>query len=97
MDTCLLYLIRHGTTTLNVEKPVPGAPGIYRSTHRATRDAVDRSPATSPVRALAAVYTGPAAPDDRHRTDHRRLRARVAGHPHPAWAEQCRLRRLGRA
>jgi broad specificity phosphatase PhoE len=57
MDTCLLYLIRHGTTTLNVENRYRGRRDIPLDA-QGYQDAVDAARHLS-GKGLAAVYTGP--------------------------------------
>src|SRR6266699_5287276 len=57
MDTCRLYLVRHGTTTLNVENRYRGRRDIPLDA-QGSQDAVDAARRLSGV-GLAAVYTGP--------------------------------------
>ncbi len=56
-DTCRLYLVRHGTTTLNVENRYRGRRDIPLDA-QGYQDAVDAARRLSGAR-LAAVYTGP--------------------------------------
>jgi broad specificity phosphatase PhoE len=56
-DTCRLYLIRHGTTTLNVENRYRGRRDIPLDA-QGYQDAVDAARRLSRAR-LNAVYTGP--------------------------------------
>lgn len=56
-DACRLYLIRHGTTTLNVENRYRGRRDIPLDA-QGYQDAVDAARRLSTV-GLAAVYTGP--------------------------------------
>jgi len=55
--TCLLYLVRHGTTTLNVENRYRGRRDIPLDA-QGYQDAVDAARRLSSI-GLAAVYTGP--------------------------------------
>jgi broad specificity phosphatase PhoE len=57
MDTCRLYLVRHGTTTLNVENRYRGRRDIPLDA-QGYQDAVDAARRLS-GEGLAAVYTGP--------------------------------------
>lgn len=57
VDTCLLYLVRHGTTTLNRENRYRGRRDIPLDA-QGYQDAVDAARCLSRAR-LAAVYTGP--------------------------------------
>jgi broad specificity phosphatase PhoE len=56
-DTCCLYLIRHGTTTMNVENRYRGRRDVPLDA-QGYQDAVDAARQLSKV-GLAAVYTGP--------------------------------------
>jgi len=56
-DTCLLYLVRHGTTTLNVENRYRGRRDIPLDA-QGYQDAVDAARCLSRA-GLAAVYTSP--------------------------------------
>jgi len=56
-DTCLLYLVRHGTTTMNVENRYRGRRDVPLDA-QGYQDAVDAARQLSNV-GLAAVYTGP--------------------------------------
>ena len=56
-DTCLLYLVRHGTTTMNVENRYRGRRDVPLDA-QGYQDAVDAARQLSKV-GLAAVYTGP--------------------------------------
>jgi broad specificity phosphatase PhoE len=56
-STCLLYLVRHGTTTMNVENRYRGRCDIPLDA-QGYQDAVDAARQLSDV-GLAAVYTGP--------------------------------------
>ena len=56
-DTCRLFLVRHGTTTLNVENRYRGRRDIPLDA-QGYQDAVDAARHLSGV-SLAAVYTGP--------------------------------------
>jgi broad specificity phosphatase PhoE len=56
-DTCRLYLVRHGTTTLNVENRYRGRRDIPLDA-QGYQDAVDAARRLSGA-GLAAVYTGP--------------------------------------
>jgi broad specificity phosphatase PhoE len=56
-DSCHLYLVRHGTTTMNVENRYRGRRDIPLDA-QGYQDAVDAARVLSD-RALAAVYTGP--------------------------------------
>jgi broad specificity phosphatase PhoE len=56
-DTCHLYLIRHGTTTMNVENRYRGRRDVPLDA-QGYQDAVDAARRLSDV-GLAAVYTGP--------------------------------------
>src|SRR5256885_1065748 len=56
-DTCRLYLIRHGTTTMNVENRYRGRRDIPLDA-QGYQDAVDAARQLSGLR-LSAVYTGP--------------------------------------
>jgi broad specificity phosphatase PhoE len=56
-DTCLLYLVRHGTTTMNVENRYRGRCDVPLDA-QGYQDAVDAARELSRV-GLAAVYTGP--------------------------------------
>src|SRR5436305_11100477 len=56
-DVCRLYLVRHGTTTMNVESPYRGRRDIPLDA-QGYQDAVDAARRLSGV-GLAAVYTGP--------------------------------------
>ena len=55
--TCLLYLVRHGTTTMNVENRYRGRCDIPLDA-QGYQDAVDAARQLSGA-GLAAVYTGP--------------------------------------
>ena len=57
VDTCRLYLVRHGTTTLNVENRYRGRRDIPLDA-QGYQDAVDAARRLS-GEGLAAVYTGP--------------------------------------
>jgi broad specificity phosphatase PhoE len=57
LDTCTLYLVRHGTTTLNVENRYRGRRDIPLDA-QGYQDAVDAARRLSGAR-LGAVYTGP--------------------------------------
>jgi len=57
MDTCRLYLVRHGTTTLNVENRYRGRRDIPLDA-QGYQDAVDAARHLSGT-GLSAVYTGP--------------------------------------
>jgi len=57
MDTCRLYLVRHGTTTMNVENRYRGRRDIQLDA-QGYQDAVDAARRLS-GEGLAAVYTGP--------------------------------------
>src|SRR6266568_5254799 len=57
MPDCRLYLVRHGTTTLNVQNRYRGRRDIPLDT-QGYQDAVDAARRLSSV-GLAAVYTGP--------------------------------------
>ena len=61
--TCRLYLVRHGTTTMNVENRYRGRRDIPLDA-RGYQDAVDAAHRLSGER-LAAVYTGARVPDIR--------------------------------
>src|SRR6266550_1907277 len=56
-STCLLYLVRHGTTTMNVENRYRGRCDVPLDA-QGYQDAVDAARQLSKV-GLAAVYTGP--------------------------------------
>jgi len=56
-DACTLYLVRHGTTTMNVENRYRGRRDIPLDA-QGYQDAVDAARALSSV-GLTAVYTGP--------------------------------------
>src|SRR5215218_2937553 len=56
-DACTLYLVRHGTTTMNVENRYRGRRDVPLDA-QGYQDAVDAARALSP-RGLTAVYTGP--------------------------------------
>jgi broad specificity phosphatase PhoE len=56
-DTCVLYLIRHGTTTMNVENRYRGRRDVPLDA-QGYQDAVDAARLLSDV-GLTAVYTGP--------------------------------------
>jgi broad specificity phosphatase PhoE len=56
-DTCRLYLVRHGTTTLNVQNRYRGRRDVPLDV-QGYQDAVDAARELSPV-GLSAVYTGP--------------------------------------
>lgn len=56
-DTCLLYVVRHGTTTMNVENRYRGRCDVPLDA-QGYQDAVDAARQLSRV-GLAAVYTGP--------------------------------------
>jgi broad specificity phosphatase PhoE len=56
-DTCLLYLVRHGTTTMNVENRYRGRCDVPLDA-QGYQDAVDAARELSHA-GLAAVYTGP--------------------------------------
>src|ERR1700747_1440890 len=56
-DACRLYLVRHGTTTLNVENRYRGRRDIPLDA-QGSQDAVDAARRLSRV-GLTAVYTGP--------------------------------------
>src|SRR5436190_7052310 len=56
-DTCMLYLVRHGTTTMNVENRYRGRRDVPLDA-QGYQDAVDAARQLSKV-GLAAVYTGP--------------------------------------
>lgn len=56
-DTCVLYLIRHGTTTMNVENRYRGRRDVPLDA-QGYQDAVDAARLLSDAD-LAAVYTGP--------------------------------------
>jgi broad specificity phosphatase PhoE len=56
-DTCTLYLVRHGTTTMNVENRYRGRRDVPLDA-QGYQDAVDAARQLSNV-GLAAVYTGP--------------------------------------
>src|SRR5436190_17528073 len=56
-DVCRLYLVRHGTTTMNVENRYRGRRDIPLDA-QGYQDAVDAARRLSVV-GLAAVYTGP--------------------------------------
>src|SRR6266705_3587250 len=56
-DTCLVYLVRHGTTTMNVENRYRGRRDVPLDA-QGYQDAVDAARQLSKV-ALTAVYTGP--------------------------------------
>src|SRR6266542_3200952 len=56
-DTCRLYLIRHGTTTMNVENRYRGRRDVPLDA-QGYQDAVDAARRLSGA-GLAAVYTGP--------------------------------------
>jgi broad specificity phosphatase PhoE len=56
-DTCVLYLIRHGTTTMNVENRYRGRRDVPLDA-QGYQDAVDAARLLSDA-GLAAVYTGP--------------------------------------
>src|SRR2546426_6173823 len=57
MDTCRLYLVRHGTTTMNVENRYRGRRDVPLDA-QGYQDAVDAARHLSHV-GLSAVYTGP--------------------------------------
>jgi len=57
VDTCRIYLVRHGTTTLNVENRYRGRRDIPLDA-QGYQDAVDAARRLS-AEGLAAVYTGP--------------------------------------
>src|ERR1700749_4606912 len=57
VETCRLYLVRHGTTTLNVENRYRGRRDIPLDA-QGYQDAVDAARHLSGM-GLAAVYTGP--------------------------------------
>ena len=57
LDTCRLYLVRHGTTTMNVENRYRGRCDVPLDA-QGYQDAVDAARQLSDV-GLAAVYTGP--------------------------------------
>jgi broad specificity phosphatase PhoE len=56
-DTCMLYLVRHGTTTMNVENRYRGRRDVPLDA-QGYQDAVDAARQLSNV-GLVAVYTGP--------------------------------------
>ncbi|MBV9093757.1 MAG: histidine phosphatase family protein [Streptosporangiaceae bacterium] len=56
-DVCRLYVVRHGTTTLNVENRYRGRRDVPLDA-QGYQDAVDAARQLSPV-GLSAVYTGP--------------------------------------
>src|SRR5579859_2949813 len=56
-DVCRMYLVRHGTTTLNVENRYRGRRDIPLDA-QGYQDAVDAARRLS-AEGLAAVYTGP--------------------------------------
>src|SRR2546425_3555414 len=56
-DTCRLYLIRHGTTTMNVENRYRGRRDVPLDA-QGYQDTVDAARQLSSV-GLSAVYTGP--------------------------------------
>ena len=56
-DTCLLYVVRHGTTTMNVQNRYRGRCDVPLDA-QGYQDAVDAARQLSGV-GLAAVYTGP--------------------------------------
>jgi broad specificity phosphatase PhoE len=57
LDTCRLYLVRHGTTTMNVENRYRGRRDVPLDA-QGYQDAVDAARRLSGV-GLSAVYTGP--------------------------------------
>src|SRR3954468_13309383 len=56
-ETCVLYLVRHGTTTLNVQNRYRGRRDVPLDA-QGYQDAVDAARALSKV-GLTAVYSGP--------------------------------------
>ncbi|MDQ1630245.1 MAG: hypothetical protein QOJ32_3042 [Frankiaceae bacterium] len=57
LNTCELYVVRHGTTTLNVQNRYRGRRDVPLDA-QGYQDAVDAARALSPI-GLTAVYTGP--------------------------------------
>ena len=89
---CRLYLVRHGTTTLNVENRYRGRRDVPLDA-QGYQDAVDAARRLSNV-GLNAVYTGPLRRTIANCTDRRR-RGACAGPAHPSRAQQRGLRRMG--
>ena len=71
-NACRLYLVRHGTTTMNVENRYRGRRDIPLDA-QGYQDAVDAAKLLSGVRTVRRLHRS-AASHHRHRPDHRRRR-----------------------